>query len=45
MCQRLEPYVTLKQSFVHISQKELYDTYPNIAFATLFKKMQVSSVR
>jgi len=42
--QRLEPYVTLKQSFVHISQKELYDTYPNIAFATLFKKMKIEDV-
>lgn len=37
--QRLEPYVSLKESFVHISHDEFIAQNPNINFKMLFDKM------
>ena len=42
--QRLEPFVTLKQSFKHISQKELISSYPNVNFTKLLARMDIADV-
>uniref|UniRef100_A0A7S4PCQ8 Uncharacterized protein n=1 Tax=Guillardia theta TaxID=55529 RepID=A0A7S4PCQ8_GUITH len=42
--QRLEPYVSLKKSFKHISQQELVESYPNVNFTMLFDRMGISQV-
>ena len=39
--QRLEPYVALKKSFVHISHDEFLKQNPNINFKLLFDKMGI----
>eukprot|EP00960_Hanusia_phi_P033122 750291-Hanusia_phi.AAC.3 len=42
--QRLEPYVSLKNSFKHISQKDLVESYPNLNFTLLFDRMGISQI-
>jgi putative endopeptidase len=42
--QKLEPYVSLKQSFIHISQRELIAQYPNLNFTVLFHKMGIDDL-
>lgn len=39
--QRLEPYVALKQSFKHITQEELVNTYPNVNFTMLLANLGI----
>lgn len=42
--QRLEPYVPLKDSFMHINQTQLESTLPNINFRLLFERLNISRV-
>lgn len=42
--QKLEPYVSLKQSFIHISQEELISKYPNVNFTMLLPRMGIQEV-
>ena len=42
--QRLEPYVSLKQSFVHIGHDEFLEQNPNINFKLLFDRMGIKDV-
>lgn len=42
--QRLEPYVPLKDSFVHINQTQLEASVPNVDFRLLFARLNISSV-
>mmetsp|Transcript_69171 Transcript_69171/g.101387 ORF Transcript_69171/g.101387 Transcript_69171/m.101387 type:complete len:736 (-) Transcript_69171:109-2316(-) len=42
--QRLEPYVSLKESFVHLSHDEFIQQNPNINFEMLFKVMGIDKV-
>ena len=39
--QRLEPWVTLKKSFKHISQEELVSSYPNVNFTMLLDNLGI----
>jgi len=42
--QKLEPFVSLKQSFKHITQAELIENYPNVNFTMLIDRMGISDV-
>jgi putative endopeptidase len=42
--QRLEPWVSLKESFAHLSQEELAAKAPNVDFKLLFEKMGIPDI-